>query len=145
MIRFDSLLRPLRDLGRDRRGAALAEYGLLVSGITLMGLVAVSVLGEKVGGLIGATATAIPGVHPDSNAPVTVGPLVSTRVADPDGDGISQLTLDMVKIADTETQTYRLGNGLGFSGANDSGDGAHAASHLVQRASERNPAHGGGN
>ena len=57
---------------RNRRresGAALAEYGLLVAGITMVSLVAVSVLGSKVGGLIGTVGTLLPGAYTDLNAP----------------------------------------------------------------------------
>ena len=45
---------------RRQRGAALAEYGLLVAGVTLASLVAVSVLGGKVGGLVASVATLLP-------------------------------------------------------------------------------------
>ena len=64
---------------KDRRresGAALAEYGLLVAGITMVSLVAVTVLGSKVGGLIGSVATLLPGAYTDQNAPVQVGQML---------------------------------------------------------------------
>ena len=51
----------LRARTRREGGAALAEYGLLVAGITMASLVAVSVLGGKVGGLVASVATLLPG------------------------------------------------------------------------------------
>ena len=41
----------VRGADRRRQGAALAEYGLLLAGLTLASMVAVSVLGGKVGGI----------------------------------------------------------------------------------------------
>ena len=65
---------------RDKRrsGAALAEYGLLVAGVTLAAMVAVSVLGGKVGGLVASVATLLPGATPQDNGIVQVGNLIET-------------------------------------------------------------------
>ena len=49
------------DRSRREGGAALAEYGLIVAGVTMVSLVAVSIFGTKVGGLIGSSATLLPG------------------------------------------------------------------------------------
>ena len=102
---------------RNRRregGAALAEYGLLVAGIVLVSLVAVSVLGGKVGGLIGTVATLLPGAYTDQNAPVHVG----------DEGGA---------LVGGEPAVPRLGQALGTDG--------HGASHLYQHGSKSNPYH----
>ena len=64
---------------RHRRGAALAEYGLLIAGVTLASLVAVSVLGGKVGGLVASVATLLPGATPADNGIVQVGELIKTN------------------------------------------------------------------
>ena len=67
-------------LRRDRRGAALVEYSLLVAGISLISLAAVSILGHKTSDLIGTTAMVIPGAHTDDNNPIQSGHLVETAV-----------------------------------------------------------------
>ena len=123
---------------RDRKGAALAEYGLLLAGITMVSLVAVSVLGSKVGGLVGAVATILPGAFAEQNAPVTVGELVETRSHDDDGDGITQQGIDMLGIVHSNNNTPRLGDQLGLAN-----DGGHSSSHLYQLGSDSNPFHGG--
>lgn len=125
---------------RDRKGAALAEYGLLLAGITMVSLVAVSVLGTKVGGLVASVATILPGAFLEQNAPVTVGKLVETRTHDDDGDQVAQIGLDHNRIVHDQTGTPRLGDALGLQQ-----DGGHASSHLYQLGSDPNPFHGGGN
>ena len=62
--------RRTRQSDRRREGAALAEYGLLLAGLTLAAMVAVSVLGGKVGGMIASVATLLPGATAQDNAPV---------------------------------------------------------------------------
>ncbi|HKK50863.1 MAG TPA: hypothetical protein VKA74_04715, partial [Myxococcota bacterium] len=73
---------------RRQRGAALAEYGLLLAGLALSSMVAVSVLGGKVGGMIASVATLLPGASAEENAPVQVGKLIETQTMDSNGDGI---------------------------------------------------------
>ena len=72
------MTRALRARTRREGGAALAEYGLLVAGITMASLVAVSVLGGKVGGLVASVATLLPGATAQDNGVVQVGELVKT-------------------------------------------------------------------
>lgn len=120
---------------RDQRGAALAEYGLLVAGITLVSLVAVSLLGSKVGGLVGSVASMLPSAVSSQNAPVAVGQLIETNTRDLDGDGQLEVTLDAAGIADQGQGTNRMAGGLGVS--------SHDASHLIQLGSQGNRFHGG--
>ena len=130
-------------IARNRRrqgGAALAEYGLLVAGIVLVSLVAVSVLGGKVGGLIGSVATLLPGAYTDQNAPVHVGEMIETKTGDINNDGVKEITLDTARIADEggaivggEPAVPRLGQTLGTDG--------HGSSHLYQHGSKTNPYH----
>lgn len=130
-------------IARNRRrqgGAALAEYGLLVAGIVLVSLVAVSVLGGKVGGLIGSVATLLPGAYTDQNAPVHVGEMIETKTGDINNDGVKEITLDAARIGDEggalvggEPEVPRLGQALGTDG--------HGASHLYQHGSKTNPYH----
>jgi Flp pilus assembly pilin Flp len=132
-----------RGLQRRRRqsGAALAEYGLLVAGITLVSLVAVTMLGSKVGGLIGSVATLLPGAYFDQNSPVNVGQLIETRREDINADGINEIVVDSAGIThegggEVGQNVSRLGRGLGIDN--------HDASHLYQLGSHQNPFDGGG-
>ncbi len=128
---------------RTRRegGAALAEYGLIVAGVTMVSLVAVSVFGSKVGGLIGTSATMLPGAYTDQNAPVQVGQMMETRTVDANGDGVKEIVLDMARIADeggglvgNEPAVPRLGQSMGLD--------AHDTSHLYQLGTNQNLFHG---
>ncbi len=130
---------------RNRRregGAALAEYGLLVAGVTMVSLVGVAVLGGKVGGLIGSVATLLPGAYTDQNAPVQVGQLLETRTEDSNGDGVKEIVVDASRIVDDgggvvgrEPSVPRLGQSMGMDG--------HDTSHLYQLGTQGNPFHGG--
>jgi len=125
---------------RREGGAALAEYGLLVAGITMVSLVAVTVLGSKVGGLIGSVATLLPGAYTDQNAPVQVGQMMETRTEDANGDGVREIVIDSARIGDdggglvgNEPATPRLGQSMGLDG--------HDTSHLYQLGTQGNPFH----
>ena len=131
---------------RNRRresGAVLAEYGLLVAGITMVSLVAVTVLGSKVGGLIGSVATLLPGAYLDQNAPVQVGQMIETRTEDMNFDGVKEIIIDSAGITDDgggvigpgEAGTPRLGRSLGLD--------SHDTSHLYQLGRGQNPNHTG--
>ncbi len=130
---------------RNRRresGAALAEYGLLVAGITMVSLVAVTVLGSKVGGLIGSVATLLPGAYHQQNAPVQVGQMLETRTEDSNGDGVREIIIDSARITDDGggvdvPSSPRLGQSMGLD--------SHDTSHLYQLGTQGNPFHGGGN
>lgn len=94
----------------------------------MAGMVAVSVLGGKVGGLMASVATLLPGATAQDNAPVQVGQLIETRTADANGDGTFEQTLDANRaLHDQATRpSSRLGDALGL------GDQADEASHLYQ-------------
>lgn len=127
---------------RRQGGAALAEYGLIVAGVTMVSLVAVSVFGSKVGGLIATSAMMIPGAYNDQNAPVQVGQMLETRTVDANGDGVREIVADVSRIADdgggvlgNEPATPRLGQSMGLD--------AHDTSHLYQLGTQDNLFHGG--
>lgn len=124
-----SFARFFRRLLADRRGAALAEYGILVAGITLAGLVAVSMLGEKVGGLVSSLATVLPGAQAEQNAEITVGSLIETKTGDSNQNGILDITMDVTKMTHSEFNAgkERLGMAYGLN--------PHDSSHLMQRGS----------
>lgn len=63
---------------RDRRGQSLVEYGILVGAIAIVCLVATTMLGHKINGLIGSAAAVMPASHADDAGPVFNGKLVQT-------------------------------------------------------------------
>ncbi len=67
-----------RRLARDRKGQGLVEYALLVSGIAIVSLVGISLLGHKTSDLMDAAAVLLPGAHQDDNNPITSGHLIET-------------------------------------------------------------------
>jgi len=91
---------------RNRRGAALVEYALLIAGVALVSAAAVSVFGHKTTDLVAATASIMPGAHDDDNAPIVSGKLIETA---PNADG--DITLDVAGITDN-SNNFRLGDNL---------------------------------
>jgi len=78
----------LKNTKSAKRGAALVEYGLIVAGVALVSLVAVSVFGGKTSKLFGVAAGAIPGATEADN-----GTIVSGKVAAVKNEG-GLITLD---------------------------------------------------
>lgn len=117
---------------RDRRGAALAEYGLLVAGIALVAMAAVSVLGSKVSSMVGVVASALPGANPADNNPIAAGRIVETAVTE---DG--EIQIDGNANSDQHggvAGESRLQRALGLS--------SHQMGHLVQDPNAKTPAIG---
>lgn len=98
----------LRKLLRNKKGAVMVEYALLVAGIAVVVVAAVSVLGHKTSDLLGTAAAIIPGVNEDDNAAMASGALIETG---PNGDGALAVDVDQI-FANSDTQ--RLGNNLGY-------------------------------
>lgn len=94
-----------RNLWRNKKGQGMVEYGIIVAGVALAGLLAVSLLGEKTGDLIAAIASVLP-VHFDDNGSITVGHLIE------DVNTGGTISMDINTIA-TEANTPRLGANLG--------------------------------
>ena len=110
---------------RRRRGAALAEYGLLLAGLTLASMVAVSVLGGKVGGMIASVATLLPGATAQDNAPVQVGRLIETQTIDSNGDGTFEQVISGQALEQNAARpSNRMGSALNMQG--------HEVGHLYQ-------------
>jgi pilus assembly protein Flp/PilA len=65
-------------LRRDKKGAAMVEYALLIAGVSLIAAAAVSVFGHKVTDLVGTVAVILPGAHTDDNNPIQSGHLIET-------------------------------------------------------------------
>ena len=96
---------------RSKKGAALAEYSLLVAGIMLVGAAGVSVFGHKTSDMMGATAAVLPGAHADDNGPIVSGKIIETTDQGL-GEGGNGIALDVATIAGSAGQ-QRLGNQLG--------------------------------
>ncbi len=99
----------MKRFAKNRKGAAMVEYALLVAGIAVVAVVAVSVLGHKTSDLLGTAAAVIPGVNTDDNGPIKSGELIETTNAN-SGD----IQLDVAKIV-TNTATERLGDNMGYN------------------------------
>ncbi len=95
---------------RNRKGAALVEYGLLIAGVALVTVAAVAVFGNKTNDMIAATAAVLPGAHEDDNGPILSGTLIETTDART-GDPISVAIEDI----DNNSGTTRLGRNLGVA------------------------------
>jgi len=96
----------VRAIVRNKKGAALVEYSLLVAGVALIGAAAVSVFGHKTSDLMAAMAAVLPGAHADDNGPIVSGKLIETLSAE---DG--PIALDFATIAAATGE--RLGTNLG--------------------------------
>ena len=96
---------------RDKKGAALVEYGLLIAGVALIAAAGVAIFGHKTNDLISATASVLPGAHADDNGPIFSGKLIETTTPTVT-DGI---TVDADAILNGGTDQSRLGNNLGWA------------------------------
>jgi pilus assembly protein Flp/PilA len=67
-----------RKLARDRKGQGLVEYALLLVGIAMISVAAISELGHKTSDLMGTAAVIMPGAHVDDNATISSGHLIET-------------------------------------------------------------------
>jgi len=95
-------------LRRDEKGAAMVEYAILVAGIALVSITAVSLLGSKVNDMYIGVATIIPGAHAGDNGPMVNGGLIETTT-----DAKGRVIIDVPTIV-ANSGTPRLGNNLGI-------------------------------
>ncbi|MCX6606734.1 MAG: hypothetical protein NTV52_24555 [Acidobacteria bacterium] len=58
---------------REKKGAALVEYGLLIAGVAL-----ISTFGTKTSDLVATVASVLPGIHADDNGAILSGGLLET-------------------------------------------------------------------
>jgi Flp pilus assembly pilin Flp len=63
---------------RDKRGAALVEYGLIVAGVALVAAAAVSIFGHKTAGMIGVAGSILPGAQAGDNGAIVTGRVIQT-------------------------------------------------------------------
>ena len=88
----------LKNLLRNKKGAALVEYGLLVAGVALVTAAAVSIFGHKTNDLLAMTAGILPGAHVDDQGPIASGRLIETAesatITNQGGDAAQVLDLN---------------------------------------------------
>jgi len=102
---------------RERKGAALVEYGLLIAGVALISAAAVSTFGHKTNDLVATVAAVLPGAHAGDNAPIAGGKLIETT----EGTATAPIALNAAAIL-TNSGTTRLGNNvIGGLGDDDTG------------------------
>jgi len=90
---------------RERKGAALVEYGLLIAGVALISAAAVSTFGHKTNDLVATVAAVLPGAHADDNGAILSGKLIETTVAvagSAAGTGIALDSATIIGAATTE-------------------------------------------
>lgn len=97
----------VKALVRDKKGAAMVEYSLLIAGVALIGAAAVSIFGHKTSDLMAAVAAVMPGAHADDNGPIVSGKLIETIDA-----GAGPIALDFTTIV-ANANTERLGVNVG--------------------------------
>jgi len=90
-----------------RRGAALVEYALLIAGVALIAVAAISVFGHKTSDLVAAVAAVLPGAHAEDNAAIQSGSLIETTA----GSATASIEVDVVAIQ-LAGGTGRLGNNV---------------------------------
>jgi pilus assembly protein Flp/PilA len=112
----------LKRLLKNKKGAALIEYGLLIAGVALISAGAVSVFGHKTSDLIGTVAAIIPGAHVDDNHPIISGKLIETTPTAVGASGAQGIALDFSGIV-SNNGIDRLG--LNIGGQNAAGNGVN--------------------
>lgn len=103
----------VKKVQKGRKGAALVEYALLLAGVALVALAAVSIFGHKTSDMIAATASVLPGAHAGDNGSIQSGKLIETTES---ADG--PIALNVVDI-NTNSNTSRLGNNILGAGTLD--------------------------
>ena len=114
------MIKKSKKLVRRRKGQGLVEYALLIAGVALISMAAVSLFGHKVSDMISSVATVLPGAHPDDNAPIVSGHLIETAA---NADGNIQLDMSTI-LTNSNGQVDRLGsNVLGGTAGGTAGFG----------------------
>lgn len=104
------MLNLLWKLAKNRKGAALVEYSLIVAGVALIGAGSVSVLGHKTNDLVATTAAVVPGAHLDDNAPIASGKIIETAA-----NASGAIAIDGATIAGIAAgSTNRIGTNTGL-------------------------------
>jgi len=114
------MLRLIRRVLKNRKGAALVEYALIIAGVALIGAVAVSVFGRKVSDMLATAAAVLPGAHAEDNAPIISGKIIETspnaQGTDQGGNSQNGIGLDVNAITQANGKP-RLANTVGSDGS----------------------------
>jgi Flp pilus assembly pilin Flp len=102
----------IKQLLKNKKGAAMVEYALLVAGVALISAGGVSVFGHKTSDLIGTTAAVLPGAHLDDNNPIASGHIIETAVGAGGSIGVSAADV----VAANNTSRLDANTGLGAAG-----------------------------
>ena len=97
---------------KDKSGAALVEYALIIAGVALIGAATVSVFGHKTNDMLATTTAVLPGAHAEDNAPIVSGRVVETSpnaAGFDEGNSSNGIGLDVNAIT-TANGTPRLGS-----------------------------------
>ncbi len=97
------------NLIRNRKGAALVEYSMLIAGVALVSAAALSIFGHKTSDMIAATATVLPGAHGEDNGTIESGKLIETT----DGTAAA-IEVDTATVL-ANAGNSRLGDNLGVT------------------------------
>ena len=112
------MLKLIRRLSTEDKGAALVEYALIVAGVALIGAATISIFGHKTNDML-ATATAVlPGAHAEDNAPIVSGKIIETSPNAPgldQGSNANGIGLDVNAITQANGSP-RIGNDVGSDG-----------------------------
>ena len=109
--------RLLKRLHREKKGAAMVEYALLIAGVALIGAAAVAIFGHKTTDMIAMTAAVLPGAHSDDNGPIVSGKIIETARGATNADSNpNAIGLDIDTII-ANNNTVRLGSNLGTVGS----------------------------
>ena len=104
---------------KNKKGAALVEYALIVAGVSLIGAAAVSVFGHKTSDMLATAAAVLPGAHTDDNAPIVSGKTIETSPNSPGFDqGNSQTGIGL------DVNAITQGNGKARLADSVGGDGS---------------------
>ena len=113
------MVKLMRRLRKNEKGAALVEYALIVAGVALIGAAAVSVFGHKVSDMLATAAAVLPGAHTDDNAPIVSGKTIETSPNAPgfdQGNSATGIGLDVNAITQANGKA-RLNDSVGGDGA----------------------------
>ena len=112
------MLKLVRGLLRNKKGAVLVEYALIVAGVALIAAATVSVFGHKTNDMLATAAAVLPGAHIEDNAPIVSGRVIETSPNAPgldQGNNATGIGLDVNAITQANGTT-RLGNDVGSDG-----------------------------
>ncbi len=97
---------------QDRKGQGMVEYALLVAGIALVGILGVSLIGEKTGDMLDLVAIVLPGADTDDNGPIGQGHLIEDTTT---ATGQIQLDMTAMSTAGRNLGSNLTGNAVGNS------------------------------